>query len=144
MGKYLFNAVNSARMHFSRMRTVRCSGRLSCHAYLSFTSMHTPMPHISPCHACPLPHMPTAMHTSCHACPHHTCPCHTCPLQCIPPPPCTPNNPAMHTSCHTRPLSSIPLTMHASCGQNDRHLWKYYLSANIANVAEGKNIHTQR
>ena len=39
-------------MHSSRMRTVPCSGRLSCHA-------HTP----------PVVHAPPAMHTPLHACP---------------------------------------------------------------------------
>ena len=57
------------RMHSSRMRTVRCSGRLSCHVH--------PLPHMSPppfamytafsMH--PLPCMPSATHTLYHAYP---------------------------------------------------------------------------
>ena len=45
------------RMHSSRMRTARCSGRLSC---------HTCPPPLSP-RMLPSPHMPP---TLCHACPH--------------------------------------------------------------------------
>ena len=55
------------RRHSSRMRTVHCSGRLSCHTppcHAHPPAMHTstmhspPATHAPPCHACPLPHMP--------------------------------------------------------------------------------------
>ena len=67
------------------MRTVRCSGHLSCHTWPPQPStppaMHTPTAHApcqahtptthAPCHVCPLPRMPP---------PCHTCsPCHECP-----------------------------------------------------------------
>ena len=106
MGKYLFNEVNSAIMHSSRMRTVRCSDRISCR--ISFTSMHTPLPYISPCHACPLAHTPTAMHTLCHACPRHTCPLPCMPLCHVHPTtqPCT--HLAIHSPCHAYPLPCMP------------------------------------
>ena len=62
------------RMHFSRMRTVRCSCHLSYHSH-------------SLCHAPPSMHAPSS---------HHTWPptCHACPLPCTPltmnaPPPVT-------------------------------------------------------
>ena len=45
------------RMHSSRMRTARCSGRLSCHACPRHTC---PLPHMPPP---PLPRMPSATHT---------------------------------------------------------------------------------
>ena len=68
------------RMHSSRMRTVRCSGRLSCHACptpLPCTPLLPCMPH----HAHPLPCMPhPTMHNPCHT-PYHAC----SPLPCIPP-----------------------------------------------------------
>ena len=50
-------------MHSSRMRTIRCSGRLSCHTH--------PLPCMPPCHA----------HLPCHACPSLLCtpPCHAYP-----------------------------------------------------------------
>ena len=66
-------------MYFSRMRTVRCSGHLSCHAHtlpcmppchVDSHTMHAPRPCMPSCHACPLPCMP---------------PCHTCTLPCTPP-----------------------------------------------------------
>ena len=98
-------------MHSSRMRTVRCSGRLSCHA--------------RPYHACPpsLPHTLPTMHASLpcmlhpyHAChlPTHACPCHTCPLPCMLPPPilCAPlpcMAPTTHAPHHTHPLLHMPL-----------------------------------
>ena len=55
--------LQQTRMHSSRMRTVRCSGRLSCHA-------HPPAMHAPLCHACPFTmHAPFATHASplCHA-----------------------------------------------------------------------------
>ena len=139
------------------MRNVRCSGRLSCHA-CPLPCM--PLPHMasSLCMPPPLPHMPPLPHTppsSCmppldHA---HLRAMHTSPL------PHTHTHPAMHTSlpcmslamrahhCHTcpPPLPHMPpLTMHAflprmsPCGQNDRRLWKHYLSPTT--VADGKNL----
>ena len=50
------------RMHSSRMRTIRCSGHLSCHAHppdmhAPLSCMHTPLPHMPPCQVCPLPHL---------------------------------------------------------------------------------------
>ena len=66
-------------------------------------TMHAPLPCMPPYHACP-----TAMHAPCHACP---------PLPCRPP--------TMHDPCHT----CTPPCMSPSCGQNDRRLWKYNLSA---------------
>ena len=43
------------------MRTVRCSGRLSCHACPPPPAMHAPHHAYPPCHTCPSP---------CHAWPH--------------------------------------------------------------------------
>ena len=67
------------------MRTVRCSGHLSCHTW--------PLPCIPPCHTSPLPCMlplscmPPAMHASHHAFPPPSmAPCHAHPLSpCMPP-----------------------------------------------------------
>ena len=71
------------------MRTIHCSGRLSCHACpppCMPPAMHAPLPptmhaplHACPHHACPWPCMPAAMHapypptcmSPCHACPPH-------------------------------------------------------------------------
>ena len=94
------------RMHSSRMRTIRCSGRLSCH-------VHPPATRPPPlCHVHPLLHAPPAMHALCHA---H-------PLPCIPPPHsdesmvcfhkwflCTPSLPCMPPSPHI-----FPFAMHTS------------------------------
>ena len=45
------------RMHSSRMRTVRCSGRLSCHTCTPSPCMPPYTTHAPLCHACPpLPH----------------------------------------------------------------------------------------
>ena len=60
--KPLFLKICRTRMHSSRMRTARCSGRLSCHTCPTCHT-HTPC-HTPPCHACP-----PATHTPCHACP---------------------------------------------------------------------------
>ena len=66
-----------ARMHSSRMCTVRCSGHFSCHTH--------PLPHI-PCHAhppppcMPLPHMPPTMNA-----PHHAPSCMAPTLPHMPP-----------------------------------------------------------
>ena len=57
-------------MHSSRMRTVRCSGHLSCHACMPLAT-HTPLPHMPPAMHASLPHLP---HTPLP----HTHPCHTC------------------------------------------------------------------
>ena len=68
------------RMRSSRMRTVPCSGCLSCHA------CPPPPHHTHPCHTCPPPvmHAPFAMHTSLY----HKCPpfaTHAPPLCCAHP-----------------------------------------------------------
>ena len=59
------------RTHSSRMRTVRCSGRLSCHAHptpLPCTPLLPCTPHRAhPCHACP---------------PYHACPILPCTTPC--------------------------------------------------------------
>ena len=84
-------------MHSCRMRTVRCSGHLSCHTR-------------TPCHACTHHAQPSAMHAPCHT---HPAATHT-PLSCMPP--------ATHTSlpcmppCHTHPLPCLPPTPHTPCG----------------------------
>ena len=83
-------------MHSSRMRTARCSGRLSCHAG-PLPPCHAclpPPPCISPCHACP-----PAMHTLLPCTPY----CHAHPLPCMP-------------SCHT-----CPPTTHAPCHAHPHH-----------------------
>ena len=97
-------------MYTSRMRTVHCSGSLSCHA------CHPPLMHVLVMHS-PSP----ALHFLHHAC--HT-PMHT--------PSSTHARPGMHTPMpqmppplpHTSPLPCMPLfTMHtpfmthAPCGQ---------------------------
>ena len=111
----------------SMIRTVRCSGRPSCHTWPPPSHACLPAMH-TPCHACPLPHMPppTCMHAPLpcmpphamhvpalcapllcmslhHACPpgthapHHAHPCHMCSLPHTPP--------AMHAPlCHECPL----------------------------------------
>ena len=95
-------ALWETRMHCSRMRTVRCTGRLSWHACPPFT--HVPLSCMSPCHACPLPHTPyhtcppphapPAMHAPCHVHLRYTCPAMHSPYHKFPyhafPPPCTP------------------------------------------------------
>ena len=107
-------------MHSSRMRTVHCIGRLSCHA--------CPLPRMSPlpCTAFPLPHTP----------------CHACPLPCTHPhyafslpltPPATqapPLPPHMPLPCTPSPVDRIL----------DTYLSKHYLSATI--VADGKYLTT--
>ena len=107
------------RMHSSRMRTVRCSGRLTCYARplpRMLPTMHAPQCMPPPC-------MPPVMHTNpptpiMHA-PHHTCPPAThAPLPCTPPLPWTPP-----PVCPPR--------------QNDRCLWKHNLYATT--VADSKN-----
>ena len=112
-------------MHSCRMHTVRCSGRLSCHAHplpLQHTPpvMHAPLPcmplpctapyhpwppamHMLPAIHAPLPHMPPATHS----------PCHACSLPCMPlPPPCMP---CVHAPTVDRILNT--------------RFWKHYLSA---------------
>ena len=67
---------NETRMYSSSMRSVRCSGRLSCHA--------PPLPRTTPfARHSPLPCMPHAVHTSCHACPPPHPATHTL-LPCLP------------------------------------------------------------
>ena len=90
------------RIHFSRMRIVRCSGRLSCHACplpCMPPSMHTLLPHMppamhTPCHMPTLPHMPPGTHAT-HTPPAtHVPPGHACQPPCTPP--CNAHPPAMH------------------------------------------------
>ena len=118
------------------MHTVCCSGCLSCHACSPNQThplpcippvMHAPTMHAPPAMHAPLPYMSLSCMTPCHACPPATHICHhTCP------PPCKP--PAMYTpNCHTCPSAT-----HAPHGQNDRGLWKHYLSATT--VADGNNF----
>ena len=107
------------RMQSSRMRTVRCSGRLTCQERTPPQTTHPPSCHVhplpctppaihAPCHARPLPYMPPAMHT----------PCHTHPLTCMPPLPHT--APCHAPSCHTCPLChTSPLPHTPPCKQND-------------------------
>ena len=136
-------------MHCSKICTVHCTGRLSCHTC-------PPAIHIS-CHACPyVTHIPSAMHASAmYTLLPHTPPYHACPLpctnlsfmspathatmSCTHPLPCTP---PCHVPCHTCTLPCMPSyntcphvthapppAMHTSPGrQNDRRLWKHYLS----------------
>ena len=92
------------------MHTIRCSGRLSCHA-CSAPAMHAPS-HAHPLHASPT-----------HAPPMHTSPMHSHVPTCTPP--CIP---------HT-----CPPVMHAPAVDRmyDRHVGKHYLSA--TSFADGKN-----
>ena len=86
------------------MRTVRCSSRISCHAYPHHTCtpiMHTP-------HTCPLPSIPPPCIALHHACPNHAGPPPHMPLPWMP----TPTMhaaPAMHA-----PLLLTALLTHAS------------------------------
>ena len=88
------------RMHSSRMRTVRSSGRLSCHA-------------CPPCHAYPPAmhtpyHAPPTMHAPCHVYPLiHTHPCHVCPLPCMPPLPHMPLAKYAPPAIHANPIKRI-------------------------------------
>ena len=69
------------RMHSSRLRTIRCSGRLSCHAHPPAT--HGPLPCIPPPFTC----MPPATHGPNTHAPHHVCPPRPCmsPIMHAPP-----------------------------------------------------------
>ena len=85
------------------MRTARSIDRISL-----VSAMHTPLPRMPPCHACPPPHLP-AMHAPCHACPPpptmHTPPPPCMPLAMHAPLPCAP--PCLHTPlCHACPPSA--------------------------------------
>ena len=74
------------------MRTVRCSGRVSCHACLPAPPLCMPFCHACPFHTHPLPCMP---------------PCHTHPsCQCMPP--------AMYAPCHACPPPHMPPTTHTT------------------------------
>ena len=112
------------------MRTIHCSGRLSCHAChppQMPPAMHTPLPCMPP-FTMPAPFIPHIPPSPCKPPPF----CHTCP-----PLPCIPLSPCMSPLCHAHPLS---LCM-PPCGQNDRHdrcLRKHYLSATT--VADGKFV----
>ena len=112
--------------------------------------MHASWPCMSPFHACPPFHAwPPDTHVPlCHTCPPAThAPCHTWPLPCMCPPlPHMPPSPcmtpfAMHTpfATHAPPSPCTPplSTCMRPCGQNDRGLWKHYLSATT--VADGNN-----
>ena len=74
-------------MHSSRMRTVRCSGRLSCHACPlpathAPTAMHVSLPCMTPPHTPPATYAPLPCIPPCHTCPP---PPHMPPLPCSPP-----------------------------------------------------------
>ena len=93
------------RMHSSRMRTVRCSGRLSCHArppcHAHPVPCMPPLPRMPPAMHAPLPCMPPATQAPCHACSHHAHPLPCMPPPCMPPPAMPPTQ---HTPRHARPL----------------------------------------
>ena len=103
------------RMYSSRMRTVRCSGHLSCHACPHHA--HLPSHTCPPCQTYPPPHMPP-----CHACPL----CYVCPFIMHGP---------LHRACpslpHMPPFTPLPHT-------HDRRLWNQYLSATT--VADGNYV----
>ena len=88
-----------------------------------------PATHTPPCHTCPLPCMPPAMHA-----PRHICPtCHACPpathatLPCMPP-------------CHISPCHGCPPKTPLPVGQNSPHtLLKYLPCPNF--VAGGNKRH---
>ena len=80
------------RMHSSRMRTVRWSGSLSCHARPPPPTTH------APCHVYLPSHMPPAVHAS---------PCNACRLPCMP-------------HCHLCPLPCMHATTPSPCKQNER------------------------
>ena len=88
---FLDNNIFFTRMHSTRMRTIHCSGRLSCH---DTPAMHTSAMHTH-CHACP----------SCHACPKMS---DACPLPWMPPLPHMPPLPRMHPLPHMPPLPCMP------------------------------------
>ena len=108
---------SGTRMHSSRMRTIRSSGRLSYNVHRPH--MHAPCHVCPPCHACPMLCMPPAMHAPHHACPYHACPppCHACPpptrhapaMQACPPL-CMPAPPTMHAPVMHAPLGTECLT----------------------------------
>ena len=77
----------TTRIHSSRMRTVHCSGHLSCHA--------RPLATHAPCDACRQPHMPP---------PKTHAPCHAYP-------------PAIHTPYHAHPLPHMPSLPHITFTQ---------------------------
>ena len=93
------------------MRTVRCSGRLSCHTYPPtppcMPLFQAPSWHACPTLPCPLPHMPPSTAT------HGPLPCtplsHTHALPCMlhPPLPCT--LPTTHTPLPCTPPAIPPL-----------------------------------
>ena len=109
-GRWTGDLNKKPRMHSSRIHTVRCSGRLSCHAHP--LAMHTPS-----CHA----HPPPAMHAPAIHAPTMHAPCHTHP-------------PAMHAPHHAHPLPCTPPPVDRIF---DTRLWKHYLSATT--VADDNN-----
>ena len=46
--RWILEELTETKMHFSRMRTVRCSGRISCHARPPPSHAHPPPPRMPP------------------------------------------------------------------------------------------------
>ena len=117
------------RMHSSRMRSAH-----SLTVYHSRSAcMHAPLPHMLPCHACPLQCMPPAMHA-----PYHACPLPCTPLPGMSPAMHAPCSPAMHAPCHACPHHAHP---YHACPPVDRNLdtcySKHYLAPNF--ICGGKS-----
>ena len=103
---------NRNRMHSSRMRTIRCSGRLSCPAHPLLWCM-------PPAMTCPSYHAsPPATHIPCHACP-------------------PPTTHKISLATHAPPAMHPPPPVDR---RNDTRLWKHYFS--VTTVADGnhKNV----
>ena len=109
------------------MRTIRCSGHLSCHTcplLLMPPAMHALLLHMPPHHACPLCHAcPPAMHDPCRAC--LPSPCHACPLPRMLLPP------TMHPPAHTCPP---PCHTHPPCLPCTPPLWTEWLTDRGENI----------
>ena len=115
-------------MHSSRMCTIHCGGRLSCHACP--LSTHSPLPCMppatcAPCHAHPLPCMPPppATHASCHACPLQYMPPGMCvrPLPRMPLLPCMLRSPSVDRTtdaCENITFLQLPFRMVTNEGVN--------------------------
>ena len=99
------------RMHSNRMRTARALTDHISYCQGGMRGMHAPLT-CTPCHACPLPRMPPAMHAP----PATHAPHHACPLPCMPPShtcPCHAHPPAMHAPHHAcPPATHAPPAMH--------------------------------